>query len=88
MSSPRGEETMAERLEWIRHALGVSQKEFAASIGVSPTVYSNWLRGDSRPTFDSLVSIYHRHSIGPDFLLLGLTGNLTEQWQQRWELRL
>lgn len=88
MLSPRGEETLAERLEWLRHALGVQQQQVAAAIEASTSSYSNWVQGYSRPNMDRLLAIYEAYGIGPDFLLLGLTGNLTDQWRTLWEMRL
>ena len=49
---------MINQLKYKLEQKGLSQKEFAEMINVTPQAVSRWLNGDSRPSQDNLVMIY------------------------------
>ena len=57
------------RLRYFRELRGLSQKEFAAQIGVSSSRVSNWEQGVNRPDADILASICHALRISANDLL-------------------
>lgn len=78
---------IAQRLEWLRHYFGKSQKEFAASLDVLPSTYNNWLRGQHGLSLDGARRIKQRYNITLDFLFFGEAENLPEQIRNAWEFR-
>jgi len=77
----------ANRLEWLRHYFGKSQKEFASSIGVLPSTYGNWLHGNHGLSLDGARRIKQEYGVSLDFLFFGDTANLPEQILNAWESR-
>ena len=82
-----GEDGIVERLEWVRHYFGKSQKDFAESIAVMPSAYNNWCRGRQIPSLDCAVRVKRRYGISLDFLYFGETRNLPERIRNAWESR-
>ena len=60
-----------ERLESLRK--GMTQREFAKSIGVPLTTYTNWVAGIRMPSAEAIVSICSHLGVSADWLL-GLPG--------------
>lgn len=88
MTTPADHPKMiAERLEWVRRYVGKSQKEFAESIGVLPTTYSNWRRGSQSLSLDGARRIKRCYQISLDFLFFGDPSNLPDQIRKAWEAR-
>lgn len=83
-SNPR---FVAQRLEWTRHYFGKSQKEFAKSIDVLPSTYSNWLRGPHGLSLDGARRIKEYYNISLDFLFFGDPSNLPDHIRKAWESR-
>mgnify|MGYP003129752961 CR=1 FL=1 len=79
--------TVAERLEWVRHYYGKSQKEFAASIDVLPSTYNNWLNGPHGLSLQGARQIKLVYDVSLDFLFFGETANLPENVRQAWKAR-
>mgnify|MGYP003121539431 CR=1 FL=1 len=77
----------AKRLEWLRHYLGLSQKEFASSIGVLPSTYSNWLHGQHGLSLDGARRIKQLYDISLDFLFFGDITNMPDHIRNAWEFR-
>lgn len=77
-----------DRLEWLRRYYGKSQKEFAYSLGVSPTTYNNWVRGPNGLTLDGARRIKERYQISLDFLFFGDVDSLPCRIRMAWETRL
>lgn len=63
--------TVEERLLKVIKNSGLSQKDFAKSIGVSNSNISNWINPDykSKPSFDALIRISEKHYINMNWLL-------------------
>jgi DNA-binding XRE family transcriptional regulator len=85
--SPESLEFIAARLEWVRRYYGLSQKEFAESIGVQPTTYSNWRRCTQNLSLDGAKRIKNRYRVSLDFLFTGDANNLPDQIRSAWEAR-
>ena len=64
------------RLVWLRNAYAHSQKQWAAALGVLPSVLNKWEMGTRSPNLDILVAIIDATGATADYVLLGL---LTEQ---------
>ena len=67
----RGLKSFQERLECLRGS--DSKASFAAKIGISPPLYSQWLNGAS-PTFEKVRLISERLGVTVDQLLTGHEG--------------
>lgn len=57
------------RIKKFREEKGLSQKDFAAQIGVSNSRVSNWEQGVNRPDVDLLAAICHALYVSPSELL-------------------
>ena len=77
----------AERLEWLRHYFGKSQKEFAYSLEVLPSSYSNWLNGPHGPSLQGAKALRRVYGVSLDFLYFGDPTGLPEQIRGGWEFR-
>ena len=67
---PWAKENIARRLSWLRSYVGLSQTEFAASIGVAVTNYNNWEKGKQRLSLDGALKINSVYGTTLDFLYL------------------
>ncbi len=79
--------TVTSRLEWIRNYHGKSQKEFALSIGVLPSTYSNWLYGPHGVSLQGARLIKRTYNVSLDFLFFGDTTNLPDHIRKAWNCR-
>jgi transcriptional regulator with XRE-family HTH domain len=61
--------SVGRRLRAIREARGVSQQDFADSLGISLSGYKNYERGERSLTKDLLVLLYEKYKIDPSWLL-------------------
>jgi transcriptional regulator with XRE-family HTH domain len=66
---------LANRFRSIRRKTGLSQKDFAQSIGLSQTVIAEIERGGREPSRSVLVAIAQKYKISLDWLLLGIDVN-------------
>ncbi len=57
------------RLKGILDARNLQQKAVAASLGVSPAVFSAWVKSKSEPSFDMLAQICRELCVSSDYLL-------------------
>lgn len=57
------------RIKKFREEKGISQKDFAAKIGVSNSRVSNWEQGINRPDVDLLAAICTTLTVSPSELL-------------------
>ncbi len=60
---------IGNRIRYFRELRGLSQKEFAAQIGVSNSRVSNWEQGINRPDADILAAICTSLQVSADELL-------------------
>ncbi len=47
---------------------GLSQQAFAAILGVNQTTVSQWLLGNKKPGYDSILMLYKKFDIEPNLL--------------------
>lgn len=63
---------IGKRIKTARESAGISAKDLAERIGVSPTRLSNWEQGVNRPMADHIAKIANELDVSTD-LLLGIT---------------
>lgn len=80
-------EEVAKRLIWIRDFLGLSQKEFATSIGATSAKQSNWERADNRLSMEGALRINKVYGISLDFLFLERAETLPPDFRNAWVTR-
>lgn len=81
------DQAVAERLEWLRRYVGMSQKEFSESVGVLPSTYNNWRCSRQRLSLDGAKRIRTRYQVPLDFLFLADASTLPDRMRQAWEAR-
>lgn len=60
---------MMLRIREVREQLGISQKDFAKSLGIKPTTYNGYETGMHDPKSDILVHIAKMYNVSIDYLL-------------------
>lgn len=60
---------LSERLREKRILLGLSQKEVAHVLGISPSIISNYESGERTPSVESLMALASLYHCSTDFLL-------------------
>jgi transcriptional regulator with XRE-family HTH domain len=60
---------IGNRLRDLRKDLGLTQKELASKVNVSPQVVSNWEREYSFPDYDDVVALSKVYNVSTDYLL-------------------
>jgi len=65
-------ETFGDRLESLRGNL--TQKQFAAALGLPINTYTNWVRGLREPSMNAIINLCTRLGVSSDWLL-GLDKN-------------
>lgn len=63
--------SMANRIQWLRKARGVSQEELANEVGVSRQAVSEWEIGQSMPDLDKIIVMSECFDVTTDYLLKG-----------------
>lgn len=63
-----------KRVKQVRERVGLTQKEFAAKIGVSRSFLSEIEAGKVKPSVEALIGIVTRFQIDPYWLLIGAAG--------------
>jgi transcriptional regulator with XRE-family HTH domain len=63
-----------KRVKQVRERVGLTQKDFAAQIGVSRSFLSEIEAGKVKPSVESLIGIVTRFQIDPHWLLIGAAG--------------
>ena len=64
--------TIAERIQPLRKASGISQEELAERIGVSRQAVSKWEGGQSLPDLDKIILLSDQLETTTDYLLKGI----------------
>lgn len=68
---PYSAKRVGERLLWLREThLGLTQKEFARSIGASDASVSQWENGAQRLSLEAALSIHEVYGLDPNYLYL------------------
>ena len=60
---------LGERLQKQRLKLKLSQKEVAATIGISPSIMSNYENGERTPSAENLMALASVYHCSTDYLL-------------------
>ena len=63
---------MADRIQSLRKAKGISQEELADRVGVSRQAVSKWESGQSMPELDKAVALSEFFEVTTDYLLKGV----------------
>lgn len=63
-----------KRVKQVRERVGLTQKEFAAQIGVSRSFLSEIEAGKVKPSVETLIGVVTRFQIDPHWLLIGAAG--------------
>lgn len=80
VSSPKA---IAQRVEFVRHHLGLSQTEFAEMLEITASLYNNW-KQSHRLSLDGGIRIAQKCGVPLDFLYLGRTDALPAQMLKSW----
>lgn len=60
---------MKDKLKLLRRQMGVSQKDVAKAIGVSPSAYSNYEQGIREPSIQILANICKYYDVSSDYMI-------------------
>lgn len=63
--------TIAERIQSLRKARGLSQEELAEQVGVSRQAVGKWEAGQSQPDLDKVIALSGFFGVSCDYLLKG-----------------
>lgn len=64
--------TLADRIQHLRKAKGISQEELADQIGVSRQAVSKWESGQSSPDLEKVILLSEFFDVATDYLLKGM----------------
>lgn len=64
--------TLADRIQHLRKAKGISQEELADQIGVSRQAVSKWESGQSSPDLEKIILLSEFFDVATDYLLKGM----------------
>ena len=64
--------TMADRIQALRKAKGISQEELADHIGVSRQAVSKWESEQSSPDLEKVILLSDYFEVTTDYLLKGI----------------
>lgn len=60
---------MTRNLAAFRKSLGMSQKDFAASLGIGQTTYNGYEKGNREPRSDFWVKVAQKYNVSVDYLM-------------------
>lgn len=60
---------LGERLQQKRTCMKISQKEAAVTVGVSPSIISNYENGERTPSVEILMALANLYQCSTDYLL-------------------
>ena len=63
---------MAERIQFLRKAKGISQEELADKVGVSRQAVSKWESGQSTPDLNKIILMSDFFEVTTDYILKGI----------------
>lgn len=83
---PKPYEDIAARLIWHRETIEqMSQKEYAAKIGVKRTTLNNWESGGYRLSLDGALALRQMFGLSLDFMYEGIDDALPMTLRQAWK---
>lgn len=62
---------MADRIQYLRKAKGISQEELAEKVGVSRQAVSKWESEQSMPDLEKIIAMSDFFEVTTDYLLKG-----------------
>ena len=71
-------EAFARRLTYVREKLGLSKKDFAESIGITKSNYTQVEKGERMLTVDQIYRAFIVHGVPMEYLLVGQETRLPE----------
>lgn len=75
LSGEQSPEAVAERIDLVRRALGLTQVEFAAGIGFGKSAYGNWMSGKI-PNIRTALLLCDAYDLTLDWIYRGDPSNL------------
>ena len=78
---------IAERLVWHRNLEGLTQKQYAAKIGVKRSTLNNWESGDYRLSLDGARALRRIYGLSLDFMIEGIDDALPMTLRRAWRDR-
>ena len=72
--------TIADRIQSLRKAKGMSQEELADKVGVSRQAVSKWESEQATPDLDKVVIMSDIFEVTTDYLLKGIEPVITRRW--------
>ena len=63
---------MADRIQYLRKAKGISQEELAEKVGVSRQAVSKWESEQSMPDLEKVIAMSDFFEVTTDYLLKGI----------------
>jgi transcriptional regulator with XRE-family HTH domain len=78
---------IAERLQWHRNLLGLTQQEYAAKIGHKRAAYSLWEAGSHRLSLDGALALRRTWGLSIDFMYEGIDDALPMTLRNAWRER-
>lgn len=63
---------MADRIQYLRKAKGISQEELADQVGVSRQAVSKWESEQSMPDLDKVIAMSDFFGVTTDYILKGI----------------
>lgn len=80
-------ENVTKRLKWLFKSTGLTQKAFAASVGIGNTQMNNWMTQRGRIPLEGALKINKVYGVSLDFLYLGradtLPAHLAKSWAEK-----
>lgn len=80
-------EDIAERIKWHRAVMGLTQDEYAASIGVKRSALSLWEAGAHRLSLDGALALRSKYGLSLDFMYEGIDDALPMTLRNAWRDR-
>lgn len=78
---------IAERLKWHRALMGMTQKEYAATIDKKREAYSLWEAGTHRLSLDGALALRKKYGLSLDFMYEGIDDALPMTLRNAWRDR-
>ena len=70
---------LGARVKKTRRALGISQKDFAASLEMSNSYLSEIEHGNAAPGYEFFYKVFLQYQVNPDWLFHGIGGMIREE---------
>lgn len=75
---------IAQRIKWHRELTGLSQEDYAQSLGVKRSALSLWEAGTHRLSLDGALAIRNKYKLSLDFMYEGIEDALPMTLRNAW----